>query len=116
VAVVPVVELSITDDYQLGSLQSFLRRELTDVSIDRFSSAAEPDSLGWVDGLTLTFAGVSAFADAVGLIKSYLDSHSKDADVTIIATKASKRITKTLEVRNATSDQVKDFADWLSHD
>jgi hypothetical protein len=111
---VPVVELSITDDSRLGSLESLLRRETPEVTIGRLSGTAEPDALGWEDGLTLTFAGISALVETIEVIRSYLDSRGKETGVTITATNASKRRTKTLIVRNATSAQVKDFADWLT--
>jgi hypothetical protein len=110
---VPVVELSITDDSQLGSLESFLRSEMPEVAIDRLAGAAKPSALGWEDVLTLIFAGVSALAEAVEFIRTYLESRGRETGVTITATNASKRRTKTLVVRNATSAQVKDFADWL---
>lgn len=109
----PLVELSITDDTQLGSLESLLRRELPEIGINRVAGTAKPDALGWEDVLTLTFAGVSAFADTVEVIRSYLDSRGKETGVTITATNISKRRTRVLEIQNATSVQVKDFADWL---
>ena len=77
------------------------------------AGTAKPDALGWEDILTLAFAGVSAFADTVEVIRSYLDSRGKETGVTITATNISKRQTRVLEIRNATSAQVKDFADWL---
>lgn len=49
----PVVELSIADDHQFGSLESLLRRELPEITIGRSSRATEPDALGWEDALTL---------------------------------------------------------------
>jgi hypothetical protein len=110
---VPLVELSITDDSQLGSLESLLRRELPEIGIGRVAGTAKPGALGWEDVLTLTFAGVSAFVDTVEIIRSFLDSRGKETGVTVTATNISKRRTKILIVRNATSTQVKDFADWL---
>jgi hypothetical protein len=110
----PVVELSITDDSQLGSLEFFLRREMPGVTVGRLSGSAEPDALGWEDVLTLTFAGISALVETIEVIRSYLDSRGGETGITITATNVSKRRAKTLIVRNATSAQVKDFADWLT--
>ena len=110
----PVVELSMTDDSQLGPLESFLRREMPGVTIGRLSGSAEPGALGWEDVLTLTFAGISALVEMIEVIRSYLDSRSRETGITITATNVRKRRTKTLVVRNATSAQVKDFAAWLT--
>ena len=110
----PVVELSITDDSQLGSLESFLRREMPGVTIGRLSGPAEPGALGWEDVLTLAFAGTSALVEVIEFIRSYLDSRARETGVTVTATNVSKRRSKTLIVRNASSAQVKEFASWLT--
>src|ERR1700722_9471941 len=86
VAAMPVVELSITDDSQLGSLESILRREMPEVIIGRLPGKADPGVLGWEDVLTLAFAGISALVETVEVIRSYLDSRSREAGVTITAT------------------------------
>ena len=109
-----VVELSITDDTQLGSLEAFLKHEMPEVAVRRVPGPGEPDALGWEDVLVLTFAGISALAETVGVIRSYLESRSTETGVMLTATSSTKRRTKTLIVRNATSAQVKEFADWLT--
>ena len=60
VTLLPSVELSITDNYQLGSLESLLRREMPELAVSRSPGAPEPGALGWEDVLVLTFAGISA--------------------------------------------------------
>ena len=110
----PVVELSISDDSQLGSLEALLRREAPEIGIGRLPGKTAPDALGWEDVLTLTFAGISALAEVVDIIRSYLDSRDTETGITITATNVSKRRTKTLVVRSATSAELKDFTDWLT--
>jgi hypothetical protein len=111
----PVVELSITDDSQLGSLESFLRRELPEVAVGRQQGSVEHDTLGWEDVLTLTFVSISALADAIELIRSYLELRVEKTGATITATAATQGQTKKLSVRGATQADVKEFVDWFTH-
>jgi hypothetical protein len=112
----PSIELSITDNYQLGSLESVLRREMPELAVSRSPGAPEPGALGWEDVLILTFAGISAFKDVVDLVRSYLDTRRQDTDVTITATNSTSDRTQTLVVRNATDAQVTEFVNWLTHE
>ncbi len=112
----PVVELSITDDSQLGSLESFLRREMPEVFVGRRQNSVEPDALGWEDALTLTFAGMSALAEVIDLIRSFLDSREGRTDVTVSAAAETGGRTKKLTVRGATRAEVKEFTDWFTHE
>lgn len=112
----PVIELSITDDFQLGSLESLLRREIPEVIVGRRPGPPEPGALGWEDVLTLTFAGISALADTIELLRSYLAARDEETGITITATNISKRRTRELTVRNATEAQVREFTAWLTDD
>jgi hypothetical protein len=52
-AAVPVVELSITNDPQFGSLESLLRRETPEITMGRSSGITEPDARGRENASTL---------------------------------------------------------------
>jgi Effector Associated Constant Component 1 len=113
---VPSVDLSVSDHTQLSSLESVLRREMPELVISRVSGSPAAGELGWEDVLLLTFAGVSALADAIELVKAYLDSRDDETGVTISATNSTRRRIKSIEVRHATDAQVKEFLDWFKHE
>jgi hypothetical protein len=122
VAAVQSVELSISDNTQLGALESVIVRGIPEVTVTRFSGTPTPGALGWEDVLVLTFGGISALADTIEVVRAYLETRGEPRDaieaggtpagVTITAAKSGKRGSKSLRVQNATDAQVREFLDW----
>lgn len=108
------IDLSISDHSQLGALESLLKRTMPELAITRSSGSPLPGELGWQDVLVIVFAGISALADTIGLVREYLDSRANETGITITATSSTKRHTKSLEVRHATAEQVAEFLDWFT--
>jgi hypothetical protein len=109
---VPSAAVTISDHAQLGSLESLLVRTIPELTVTRAARDVQPGELGIPDVLVVTFAGISAVADMIELIRAFLGSRDTETGVTITATSTSE--TKRLEVHGATDANVKDFLHWLS--
>jgi hypothetical protein len=104
------INLSVSDYPQLGKLESRLRT-VREATVTRVAGKPALGELGAEDVLLIAFAGISALADIIELARAY--SRSRDTGIGISATSSGKRHTKTIELRNATDEQVEEFLDWF---
>ena len=109
----PTINLTCSDYSQLGSLQAYLIEEIPEVTVSRVSDAPARGELGVIDVLTVVFAGMSALSDMIGLIRDFLETRDSGTGITVSATSTTRRQTKSLELTDATQEDIREFLDWF---